>query len=221
MSVQRVPAVRTHSRRGDGAQGPAQLDPRHGCRKLELKTVPSGRTARMARRRGRMKLATLDVRGLNRASFPALASFLSALSAFEHLRLAFLEDIGADDLEATPIHLQASLKTLHITTPPLASPVLLLPSLLLLSAPRAARTVALTLTLPSLGPAHLRRLPWAKLTPSSSPPSSSTHALTVRVCGRPESILDEISPVLAQPQCLGTLVLFTGSALFRGVGFGA
>ncbi|KZP16049.1 hypothetical protein FIBSPDRAFT_866574 [Athelia psychrophila] len=42
------------------------------------------------------KLPTLDVRGLTRASFPAIAHFLPALPVLEHLRLAFLEDIGAD-----------------------------------------------------------------------------------------------------------------------------
>ncbi|KZP24298.1 hypothetical protein FIBSPDRAFT_1042339 [Athelia psychrophila] len=155
---------------------------------------------------GCAKLATLDVRGVKRASFPALASFLSALPALEHLRLAFLEDIGADDLEAAPIHLQASLKTLHITAPSLASPILLLPSLPLLSRSSSSPGMgaALTLTLPSLGPTPLRRLPWAKLI-ALLPQSPSSSALKVRVYGWPESILSEISTVLSQPQCLGSL----------------
>ncbi|KZP24271.1 hypothetical protein FIBSPDRAFT_1042324, partial [Athelia psychrophila] len=71
------------------------------------------------------KLATLDVRGLTRASFPAIAHFLPALPVLKHLRLAFLEDIGADDLEASPVHLHVPLRTLRVTAPSLASPILL------------------------------------------------------------------------------------------------
>ncbi|KZP24264.1 hypothetical protein FIBSPDRAFT_857329 [Athelia psychrophila] len=51
---------------------------------------------------GCTKLVTLDVRDLTRALFPALAHFLSALPALEHLRLAFLEDIGDGDLMPRP-----------------------------------------------------------------------------------------------------------------------
>ncbi|KZP24307.1 hypothetical protein FIBSPDRAFT_427726 [Athelia psychrophila] len=75
------------------------------------------------------------------------------------------------DLEATHIQLQALLRTLHITDLFLVSPILLLPVLPLLSPSPgsgmrvgAAQQAGLTLTPASLGPVHLRCLPWAKLT---------------------------------------------------------
>ncbi|KZP16031.1 hypothetical protein FIBSPDRAFT_958367 [Athelia psychrophila] len=98
-----------------------------------------------------------------------------------------------EDQEATHIQLQA-LRTVHITDPFLASPILPLPVLLPLLSPSlgsgmgvgAVQTAVLTLTLPSLGPG--RSLPMLK----------------VRVYGWPESILRDISGVLSQPQYLGS-----------------
>ncbi|KZP28485.1 hypothetical protein FIBSPDRAFT_885725 [Athelia psychrophila] len=78
---------------------------------------------------GCAKLATLDVRGIKRASFPAARFLPFGPPCPRTPTPRVLEDVVADDLEASPIHLQMSLKTLHITAPSLASSILLLPAL--------------------------------------------------------------------------------------------
>ncbi|KAF7986793.1 hypothetical protein HWV62_20412 [Athelia sp. TMB] len=119
---------------------------------------------------GCAKVHTVDIRGITRAAVPELVAFLRALPALAHLRLSFLEDVCPDDLAGlqTP-----ALRSLALTAPSLATPTLLLARL---------RCATLALTLPSLGPAHLRRLPWAKLRavlpPSLSPPSSLSSPTT-------------------------------------------
>ncbi|KAF7973821.1 hypothetical protein HWV62_14206 [Athelia sp. TMB] len=111
------------------------------------------------------KVHTVDIRGITRAAAPELVALLGALPALAHLRLSFLEDVCPDDLAG--LHTPA-LRSLALTAPSLATPTLLLARL---------RCERLALTLPSLGPAHLRRLPWAKLRavlpPSLSPSPSS------------------------------------------------